>query len=138
MPMSRTKTPSTSFLDEIEQGSPIPSGKLAYFEQRALNNFYSFVLERFLRSGLRKADLARRIGLSQPQLTRYLASPGNWTIATVQRLLLGIGGEEVFLRSVPLSGRTPQNMSVLDLLDDGNRPSTDSLTIELRPEPLHA
>lgn len=129
---SPTKTPLTFSLTKDE---PIPSGTLAYYEQRALNNFYSFVLRKFLKSKIRKADLARRIQVSAPQLNRYLASPGNWTIATVQRLLLGIADEEAFLSSESLHGRPPQNGSVLDLLDEaGARP------LQIRPwdQPLAA
>ena len=142
MPTSPTTMRSTSFLHEVESGEPIPAGKMAYFEQRALNNFYAFVVGKFLKSGLRKSDLARRINLSQPQLNRYLASPGNWTVATIQRLLVGIAGEEAFLDSTPFSGRTPKNLSMIDLLDDPDPPGkgagNDAGRIELKLEPARA
>lgn len=112
------KTQSTSFLDEIRAGEPIPAHKLAYFEQRAVNNFHETVLRKFIDSKLKKSELAKRVGLSQPQINRYLLSPNNWTIATVQRLMIGIAAEEVFLRGESFLDRNPQNRSVLDLLDE--------------------
>ena len=118
MTMSPTKTPMTSFLSELQNGAPIPENKLAYLEQRALNNFYGAVIKKFMASDLKKSELAKRVGLSQPQINRYLASPNNWTIATVQRLLAGISAEEAFLSAEPLLDRTPQNRTVLDLLDE--------------------
>lgn len=122
------KTSPTSFLSEIELGAPIPEEKLAYFEQRAMNNFYAFVLRKFIASGVKKSELSSRVSISPSQLTRYLASPSNWTIATVQRLLIGICGEEVFLSSEPLIGRPPQNHTMVDLLDPNEMVAATSAT----------
>ena len=66
----------------------------------------------------RKRHWLTVLALHPSQLNRYLASPGNWTIGIIQRLLAGISAEEAFLRSEPLLGRTPQNRNVLDLLDE--------------------
>jgi hypothetical protein len=96
--------------------------ELVYLEQRALNNFYDFVLLKFLEeqknSDLTKAELARRIKRGPDQVNRWLASPSNWTIGTVQRLLAGISGDEIFLHTKPFADRSPQNMTVADLLSD--------------------
>lgn len=119
MTTSATMMPSTFSLNSDEK---VPDYELAYFEQRALNNFYSYVMRKFRASGRKKADVARRIGLTQPQLNRYLASPSNWTIETSQKLLLGIANEEAFLRGESLLNKRPQNKTVLDLLDEEKKP----------------
>lgn len=119
----------THFLSEVLSGDQIPENKLAYFEQRALNSFYDFVIRKFeeerLNSHLTKAKLASRIGRGPDQVNRWLASPSNWTIGTVARLLVGIAGEEPALSSRKLTGRDPQNISVMSLLDDDIVASTE-------------
>jgi len=100
-------------LAEVRSGEPIPESKLAYFEQRAIDSFYNYVLTRFFeereRSHLTKAKLAERIGRGPDQINRWLASPTNWTIGTVARLLVGIAGEEPVLSSENYLERTPSN-----------------------------
>ena len=125
--------PAKPFLEEVHSGEPIPPEKLAYFEQRALNGFYDYVMTRFLeekeRSQLTKAKLAERIGRGPDQINRWLASPTNWTIATVARLLVGIAGEEPVLSSESLLGRVPTNEYWESVLgEDVNLP-------ELQPPP---
>lgn len=116
-----TMSPKPDFLSEISEGIKIPEAKMAYFEQRALNGFYDYVMRRFAEeqknSKLTKATLANRIGRGQDQVNRLLASPGNWTIGTLARLLVGIAGEEPILTSKKLAGRKPQNMTVEALLE---------------------
>ena len=130
----------TPFLTEIANGERIPETKLAYLEQRVLNNFYDFVIEKFLlekeRSQLTKAKLAQRIGRGPDQVNRWLSSPGNWTIGTVARLLVGISGEEAILDSKNMLNRSPQNMSAMTLLDDdeeGDVPILDLEAITQKP-----
>lgn len=112
---------------EISGDGPISEASLSYLEQRALSQFYDYVMARFeaeeSKSNLTKARLARRIQRGQDQVNRLLASPGNWTIATVARLLAGISGEEPVLSSGPLFGLSPQNMTVMDLLESTTIPA---------------
>lgn len=120
-------SPKRPFLEEVRSGELIPANKLAYFEQRALNNFYDYVMTRFMaekeRSQLTKAKLAERIGRGPDQVNRWLASPNNWTIATVARLLLGIAGEEPVLSSESLLGKPRSNEYWESILgDDGDLP----------------
>lgn len=109
--------------------------ELVYLEQRALNNAYDFVLRKFLEeekeAGLTKAELAKRIKRDPAHVNRLLASPSNWTIGTIQRLLAGISGDELFLNTKPFANRTPQNLEVSDLLNEdeeklfgNNRPAS--------------
>lgn len=112
----------TPFLSEVAAGDPIPEPKLAYLEQRVLNGFYDYVIGKFLdenaRTGLTQAKLARRINRGTDVVSRWLASPGNWQISTLARLLVGIAGEEAVLSSTSLLNRAPRNQTVLDMLDD--------------------
>lgn len=144
-------SPATHFLSEIAAGGPIPEPKLAYLEQRVLNSFYAFVMAKFFeekkRSNLTQAKLARRINRGTDVVNRWLASPGNWQIGTLARLLVGISSEEAILSSLPLLGRTPQNQSVIDLLVDEDPKATkappkapetgsDSTMVKLWFEPI--
>lgn len=102
-----------SMLSEISAGLPIPLEKRAYFHARVLNNFYQYILKKFLeeeRAGrLTRADLARRIERRPEIVTRLLGAPGNWTLETATDLLLGISGEELVPSSIPLIGRPTTN-----------------------------
>jgi hypothetical protein len=100
-------------LSELAAGQPIPLEKRAYFHARVLNNFYQFILQKFLeeeRAGrLSKAELARRIDKRPEVVSRLLGAPGNWGLETATDLLLGICGEELKPASSPLLGRVPRN-----------------------------
>lgn len=100
-------------LYEVEAKLPIPLEKRAYFHARVLNNFYQYILSKFLeeeRAGrLTKAELARRIERKPEIITRLLGAPGNWGLETATDLLLGICGEELIPASDPLIGRARRN-----------------------------
>jgi hypothetical protein len=108
-----TMSQKTAFLSEIASGNRIPAGKLAYFQERTRNNLYNYVLTRFFEQerakGLTKAELARRIGRSPEVITSLLGAPGNWTIATISDLLLGIAGEELQPASSSVLGHVPRS-----------------------------
>ncbi len=89
-----TTAPKTSFISEIESGDPLSPGTLAYFRERQRNRVHEVVLQEFLKSGITKADLARRLGKDAAQITRWLAAPGNWEIDTISDFLLAISGGE--------------------------------------------
>lgn len=114
-------SPKTDFWSEIEDPSArIPAGKLEYLRERFRNDMYDFVLKKFLdrqdRCGLTKADLARRLSCDAARLNRLLGAPGNWTLATVSDLLVGISGEALDPRSTKVRGDVPRNMTSIDLL----------------------
>lgn len=119
-----TTSQRAQFRSELIGDAPMSEATLAYLEQRALSRFYDYVLEQFEKaeagSDLTKAELARRIRRGPDQVNRLLASPGNWTIGTVARLLAGIATEEPLLSSRPVLGRAPQNVNVIDLLDENS------------------
>lgn len=114
------------FLSEILEDKPIPIGKLSYFRERFRDHLYELVVEEFLKreaEGLKRADLARRIGRRPEQITRWLNSPGNWTLETVSDLVLAVCKAEPKVRLQPLSDRIVRNhigQSVLESQHDVN------------------
>ena len=81
------------FLSEVLGDGPISQGKLAYFRARLKNRIHDAVLSQFAASGITKAQLARRLDKKPEQITRWLSSPGNWTLDTWSDLLLGMKSE---------------------------------------------
>lgn len=108
-----TTSRQTSFLSEIaSENSRIPEGKLAFLQERLRNNLYDLVITKFLEretGGFTKAQLSRRIGYDPARISRLLGAPGNWTIATVSDLLVGIAAEELIPASESLIDRPVRN-----------------------------
>jgi hypothetical protein len=70
-----TTSQKIAFLTEILADDPIPLGKLAYFRERFRDRLYELVVEEFLKSGMTRAELARRISRKPEQVTRWLGAP---------------------------------------------------------------
>jgi hypothetical protein len=104
-----------SILSELE-AEVISLGTRAYLAQRARDEFYSYVMDKYRHSDISKAKLAKRIGKSPAQITRILANPGNWTLETSTLLLAGICGEELLPNSKPFEGRAKRNIECSDIL----------------------
>jgi hypothetical protein len=149
MGMSSVSTSrTTDFLSEIADGSPIPAGKLAYFEARLRNELYNFVIGKFVekeaRGELTRAKLARRIGYDPGQLSRVLGAPGNWTLNTISNLLLGIAAEELKPQSESVLNRTSRHLvpdwAIHQLDVDSNKPRRRTMLgddpVEQRPYEL--
>lgn len=98
---------------ELRSGEPFSPGTLAYFESRTLNDWYDFVVTKFLKEEaagrITRAQLARRIRKDPAVITRLLSSPANWTLSTVSVLLLGIAGEESVPASRSVLAQAPSN-----------------------------
>lgn len=96
-----------AFLLEIANYRRIPAGKLAYFRSRLQDRIYDLVVGEFLRKEsagiMTRSELAERIGKDPAQITRYLASPGNWTLDTTSDLLLGVCAAELAIAIEPLA-----------------------------------
>lgn len=114
---------ANSILSDLDSDF-IPIGARSYIGQRAKNEFYDYVMEKFRASGLTQADIARKIERNPGQINRMLAGPGNWTIETIAELLAAISAEELLPRSQPFKGRAKRNHRQHDMLpppprDDG-------------------
>lgn len=95
MRIPTTTSQATPFLSEVLEAEVIPEPYLAYFRARLSNRLHELVLSTFLKveKHLSRADLAKRVGRKPEQITRWFASPGNWTLDTVSDLLIGMGYE---------------------------------------------
>jgi hypothetical protein len=75
--------------------APIPIRTRAFYRARLRRVLHELVFREFRRreqaGQLNKAILARRLGKRPEQVTRWLGTPGNWTLDTVSDLLLGMG-----------------------------------------------
>lgn len=90
MSMSHTTvTPSKPQIDER-----VPDSTIAYFKTRNKLKAFTLVHKEFERSGITKADLAKRLGKGADRISHILAAPGNWTLDTVSELLFAISGAE--------------------------------------------
>lgn len=76
--------------------NPLSKRTIWYFRGRLQNRIYDLVLSEFAKQkekGLKKSDLARRLGKPREQITRWLGAPNNLTLATLSDLLLAMGCE---------------------------------------------
>jgi hypothetical protein len=93
LPVSQTH----SLSEGNPQDEQLSIGMLAYFRGRLSNRIHELVLSEFLnqeRVGkITRAQLARRVRRKPEQLSRWLGTPGNWTLDTLSDLLLGMGLE---------------------------------------------
>lgn len=112
-------TPTSSEISYAEE--ELPLARLAYFRARLTNRIHELVLKEFAlqeRSGkLSRVGLARRIRRKPEQITRWLGSPGNWTLDTLSDLLLGMGLEpEIKAQSLTSEERLPYQHFVQNFL----------------------
>jgi hypothetical protein len=95
-------TYQTSFLSELAGGGKISAGTRAYFQDRLQNRLYNLVINNLIETQSQtpqftQSNLSERISKRPEQVSRWLSSPGNWTLDTVSDLLLGICGGELDL-----------------------------------------
>ena len=87
-------TSATHFLSKPAGREPVDSAALGYMRQRNRGRVYSAVIEEFEKSGITQTDLAARLRKGTDQISRWLGSPGNWTLDTVSDLFFAISGGE--------------------------------------------
>jgi hypothetical protein len=87
-------TSHATFLSKPVEGQKVLPETYAYMTARAKRRAYNLVIREFKKSGISKAELARRLGKGADRVSKMLAGPGNWTIATVSELLFAICGAE--------------------------------------------
>lgn len=87
----------TSLEREILSCEKLSQYAMTYFQERLRNRLHDLVLKEYLaqskKRGIKKSHIAARLGKSPAQITRWLGSPGNWTLSTVSDLLLAMGCE---------------------------------------------
>ncbi|MCL4679186.1 MAG: hypothetical protein KJ017_11415 [Alphaproteobacteria bacterium] len=110
----------TSLLTEItDPDMPLSEGAKAYFRERQRNKLFDVIVGCFLKKEklgkLTRAELARRLGKRPEQITRWLSTPGNWTLDTISDLTLAICNGEL-------------NFDVYEINDQQARRNSDSLT----------
>jgi DNA-binding phage protein len=98
--MSTSQISSTS-----NARGPIPTSVLSYFRAKLQDDLYSLIVRELLnlKDKLTRTEIARRIQKRPEQITRWLSSPGNWTLETVSDLCLAMDAELHF----SLTRRTP-------------------------------
>ena len=100
----------------LVESEPFSMGEMAYFQARLKNRLHQLVLREFEKSGLSRAELARRIRKDPPQITRWFNAPGNLRLETLSDLLLGINYVELNDETVSLR-RPPRNFDSPDWLE---------------------
>lgn len=128
-------TSRITFLNEINDLSKtIPEGKLAYFRERLRLKLYDVIMAAFddleKEGALTRADLARRINKDPAQITKFFASPGNWTVDTISDLALGVGGCELDLGLKRLCDMPARNSTHLDLITTHKKASHHGRKLE--------
>ncbi len=87
----KTSWRSVSSLED----KPIPPAMLGYFQGSTKDSAHEEILKVFLESsekdGMTRAFIARRIGKTPEQITRWLGAPGNWTLDTLTNLAIAMG-----------------------------------------------
>jgi transcriptional regulator with XRE-family HTH domain len=88
--MATYRIPTLS-LDE----SPISRRAIIYYVRRFQREIWELVVREFDRlgdeEGLTQKAVAERLRIEASQLNRWLSEPGNWTLETLAKLLIGMG-----------------------------------------------
>jgi hypothetical protein len=114
-------TSQTSILSKPAQGQQISPPALAYMRARAKRRAYDLVMTEFKRSGITKAELARRLfgNKGADRVSRMLGGPGNWTLKTLSDLLFAISGAEpTYGIAYPLEKRRRNYSGMSKYLDE--------------------
>lgn len=85
-------TSQTTRLSKPIEGERVAPETFGYLRARAKRKAYDLVMTEFAKSGISKAELARRLGKGADRVSRMLGGPGNWTIATMSDLMFAITG----------------------------------------------
>jgi hypothetical protein len=64
-----------------------------FFRQRQQNRLYDVVIRAVEKAGMRRKELAEKLGVPPSQITRLLSGPSNWTSDTTSDLLFAVEAE---------------------------------------------
>jgi hypothetical protein len=82
-------TPNTR-LHKPTSGERVPPDTRDYLRARAKRHAYDLVMRELKKSGITRAELARRLGRGADRVSKMLGGPSNWTIITLSDLLFAI------------------------------------------------
>jgi len=120
----------------FHSAEPFTARQIAMIEGTAQNVAHSAVLdllEKLVREkNITRAFIARRLGRDPAQITRWLGSPGNWTLQTLGLLMAAMGHlPTIGAQSVESLGRSNYYNESADLA----RKSPPKPTIEVKSDP---
>jgi transcriptional regulator with XRE-family HTH domain len=64
-----------------------------FFRQRQRNRLYDAVISAVEEAGIRRSDIANKLGINRSQVSRWLAGPANWEIDTISDILFSADSE---------------------------------------------
>jgi hypothetical protein len=109
---------TTQRLSEPVGAEPIPPATLEYMRTRNRLRLFDLIHKELRRSGVTRAQLAKRMGRGLDRISHLLGAPGNWTLDTASDLLFAISGAEIsYGVSHPLR-KAPRNLTRPDWLDE--------------------
>lgn len=85
----------TSWLHRPGEDIRTPPEVETYMRARSQHRIHALILEELEKSGMSRADLARRTGKRPEVISRLLGQPGNWTLNTLSDLLFALSGSEI-------------------------------------------
>ncbi|MGE8126042.1 helix-turn-helix domain-containing protein [Methylobacterium sp. NPDC080182] len=131
--MTTLPTAWLSSLDPRDDAT-IPQVCLVYLQERLRSRVYDAVMMEFekasIENALTQAKLARRLGRRPEQITRWLSSPGNWTLDTISNLLAAINGKELVAETKYIPGIDTQKLFESSILSVNLSEFSSSAQIE--------
>ena len=135
-----------------DNDSTLNASDLSYFRAKTRKNVHNVVLQRFVELSdageMSRAKLADRLDVSRSQITRWLSSPGNWTLDTLSDLLLAMNCKtSVVAEEIASQGQgnyfhelsAPASHDSSDLVVENRDPSSVVVSItslQAAPRPL--
>lgn len=116
-----------SLKSEIEGDGPLSAGTLGYLCARNRDAYFDFIHQKLAEAesrGVKRSDIAARIGKSPTRLSHLLGAPGNWTLDTIAELLVAICREEPVAASRPILREKLTNSSPSSALEECLRVDT--------------
>jgi hypothetical protein len=108
---------TTPRLSKPIDSEPIPPGTLQYMRTRNRMRIFNLVHKELKRSGITRAQLAKRMGRGLDRISHLLGAPGNWTLDTASDLLFAISGAEIGYQPAYPLDRPPRNRTRPEWLD---------------------
>ncbi len=116
-----TISATTSLRSEIEGDEPLSAGVLGYLCARNRDAHFDFIHRKLADAesrGVKRSEIASRIGKSPTRLSHLLGAPGNWTLDTIAELLVAICREEPVPASQLLLREKLTNRSATSTLEE--------------------